>query len=74
MTERIACCVPFCRRTTARFRPPTEWICGDHWRGVPKRLRGLYSLAKRRKKPASVLDYLWSKAKGAAIERAGGIA
>lgn len=74
MTDRIRCSVPFCRRTTGRFSLPTEWICGDHWRGVPQRLRRLYSLAKRRRKPDAVLNYIWMKCKRAAIERAGGIA
>lgn len=35
---RIACCVPFCRRTT-RAGGFEEWICGNHWRSVPRTLR-----------------------------------
>lgn len=36
--DRIACCVPFCRRTTeaGAFR---EWICGKHWRLVSSRTK-----------------------------------
>jgi hypothetical protein len=31
MTERCACLVPGCRRTTKRLFPAHEWICGKHW-------------------------------------------
>lgn len=51
VTERVACLVPFCRRTTARFRPPTEWLCQDHWKLVPmwlkSRRRKVRRLAKK---------------------------
>lgn len=29
MTDRLTCCVPFCRRT--RKPGPSEWICSVHW-------------------------------------------
>lgn len=69
---RLHCIVPSCRRTCDPSRFPNgqaynEWICGKHWSLVPKRLRRLYSLAKRRKKPASVLGYLWGKCREAAF-------
>lgn len=70
-SARVACCVPFCGRTTSR--PYSEWICSNHWRLVPKRKRQLYSLAKRRRKPESVQAFLWSRCKVAAIQAAGGI-
>lgn len=70
--ERLRCSVPFCGRTTGE--PFTEWVCGNHWRLVPKRLRRLYALAKRRRKPSHVLDWLWQRCKVSAIEAAGGIA
>lgn len=35
--DRIACCVPFCRRTCKGG--DGEWICGTHWMAVPARLR-----------------------------------
>lgn len=40
---RVACLVPYCRRTRAHNRY-AEWICGPHWRAVPYEVR----LAKRR--------------------------
>lgn len=49
--DRIACCVPFCRRTIARSRLPdehNEWICGKHWPLVSRRLKAEYRLAKCR--------------------------
>ena len=30
MTDRVPCCVPFCRRTIARG-DFNEWICPRHW-------------------------------------------
>ena len=33
---RIACCVPFCRRTCRDDGSFSEWICGKHWAGVRK--------------------------------------
>ncbi len=37
MTARVPCCVPFCRRTTGKLY--AEWICGEHWRLVPRKLK-----------------------------------
>jgi len=47
--QRIRCGAPFCSKTLA-ITPDDypEWICGTHWRNVPKRLRHLFSMAKRR--------------------------
>jgi hypothetical protein len=45
--ERVACCVPFCRRTF-KAEGQTEVICGDHWRAIPIRYRRLKSLSGRR--------------------------
>lgn len=39
MADRLSCCVPFCRRTRHNRDNTSEWICGDHWRLVPARLR-----------------------------------
>ncbi|MFC5509337.1 hypothetical protein [Bosea massiliensis] len=59
MTTRIHCCVPFCRRTTAK--PYSEWICGKHWPLVPKRVklfrrRADASLDRARAAMAAILD------------------
>ena len=46
MVERLACCVPFCGRTTkADF---SEWVCAEHWRMVPRALRAEYGGIKRK--------------------------
>lgn len=37
MAARVACCVPFCRRT--RKPDCSEWICGPHWLAVPAHIR-----------------------------------
>ncbi len=48
--DRIACVVPFCRRTVARVRFPdaAEWICGQHWRLVPASLKQQRRIVRRR--------------------------
>jgi hypothetical protein len=50
MSDRLGCCVPFCRRTTKR--DCSEWVCGPHWAAVPtllkKRKYKLFRLYKRR--------------------------
>lgn len=40
-TDRIACCVPFCRRTASRQKFPDadEIICGKHYRTTSGTLR-----------------------------------
>lgn len=50
---RLACCVPWCRRTISRASLKTpegleisEWICGHHWRGIRKSWRQLYQRLK----------------------------
>ncbi|GLK85698.1 hypothetical protein [Ancylobacter defluvii] len=46
--RRLACCVPFCRRTRGVRKGetglPSEWICGPHWAGVPRALKRRKSL------------------------------
>jgi hypothetical protein len=66
--DRVHCAVPFCRRTTGK--PYDEWICGKHWPLVPKKLRRLHSLAKRRNKPWPMRDFLWNKCKTSAMAQA----
>lgn len=45
-SDRVPCCVPFCRRTTARghFR---EWICPKHWPAVSRRTKARKSANAR---------------------------
>lgn len=77
--ERIGCCVPFCRRTRKNDQGWAEWICGDHWRAVPKafrRVHGRYLRLLRRgilpgATPAT--SRVWRRVKRAAIERAAGL-
>ena len=70
--HRVLCCVPFCRRTMKRKHEMEQFICANHWRLVPRRLRRLFNLAKRRER-MHVARYLWDKCKSRAIEAAGGI-
>ncbi len=75
--DRVCCCVPFCRRTTAadRLRPDTEWLCQKHWSVIPKSRRRAYSRARRKRAP--FVNYaaarLWRRLKAQAIEAAVGI-
>lgn len=48
MTDRITCSVFGCKRWSCRKGDHDEMICRDHWRTVPKDLRGLFHRAKRR--------------------------
>lgn len=88
MGNRIACLVPFCRRTRGDRRgdpvvPSMEWICGDHWRAVPKRLkRRRQMLGRMARRTADQIklnriwradDAAWAQCKRAAIERAVGL-
>lgn len=51
MVDRISCCVPFCKRTRHNRDNTSEWICGEHWRLVPMRLKKRkYWLFRRYKK------------------------
>ena len=83
MKDRIPCCVPFCRRTTRR-RPEwtgeVEWICGPHWKAVPRDLKLNVSRWRRRlradpgsAKAAFRFDMAWRRCRRVAIEAAGGI-
>lgn len=48
---RLQCCVPFCNRTIgidAADKAWREYICGYHWRGIPKAKRDYYKKARRR--------------------------
>ena len=52
MMARLSCLVPHCRRTTRADNPIVEWpdtgwICGDHWRGVPRRMKAVKRRARR---------------------------
>lgn len=39
MTDRIHCCVPFCENSRPNDNSYPEWICAEHYRAVPRRLR-----------------------------------
>lgn len=84
MSDRITCCVPFCRGTRGLRKAdagimPEEWICSKHWKLVPARLKRLRSAARRvgRKGQAErtykIDGWLWRECKRAAIEAAGGL-
>lgn len=64
---RLTCCIPGCRRTTAK--PFAEWICGKHWIRIPKAVRRVYQTARRRRKSPAALARLWTRCKRIATER-----
>ena len=66
---RLACVVPFCRRTTARA-DFDEWICGDHWRLIDKVLRQVYGRHLRRRRRYGAAAYGPAAARIQAVERA----
>lgn len=63
MTARKTCCVPFCRRTTGRDPSSFEWICGDHWRLVDRRLKSAWRRQLKRRYA------VWYKANAAYLAR-----
>lgn len=88
MSERISCCVPFCAHTRGDRKndpllPDTEWLCEEHWKLVPVRLKRRRAKLRRIDKRANDvcveiaverLDGLvWNVCKRYAIERAAGI-
>ncbi len=83
MTDRISCCVPFCRRTHANPKGWVEWVCGKHWAMVSKSVRRRRAKVQRAIKRESDPDrvsrlyycdeVLWRKGLKQAIERAAGI-
>ena len=84
MTDRLPCCVPFCRRTTAAGRFD-EWLCAKHRPLVSARLKArkrkaqrplLRAHARGLDKPliAARAAATWQACKAEAIERAAGIA
>jgi hypothetical protein len=81
MTDRMSCCVPFCRRTRKDDGRFSEWICPKHWKPVPTRLKALKKACDRRVRSTLGLAHeereranrIWDRCKRAAIEAAGGI-
>jgi len=84
-SDRIPCCVPFCKRTAARAKHPdaVEIICYLHWRIGSKVLRQrLSKLRKRKERCRSEVDFsrlewldwqVWERLKKQIIERAMGL-
>lgn len=91
---RIRCLVPFCKHTIGQRKgddepltETTQWICREHWKPVPKKMRVAYSRAwnwergkpYRRKGPPKGRDHseagwrLWRRITRIAIERAMGL-
>jgi hypothetical protein len=71
---RIACEVPFCRRTApaTKHEPGTRIICGKHARLADQKYRRLYRRGVRQGRPA-VANYAWEKIRKQAIERSAGV-
>jgi hypothetical protein len=82
-TKRLLCEVPHCTRTRGRrkgeqpIQDGERWICGDHWRLVPRAMKAIYSRARRRaaagKGSWQAAHRLWMRCRREAIEVAGGL-
>lgn len=78
---RIACEVPFCRRTAdaAKIAPDDLIVCWKCWRLADARPRLLYRKADRKFKATGEERYFrlrhraWERCRKQAIERSGGI-
>lgn len=94
MTIRIRCLVPGCQHTRGPrkgddypIEEGMEWICGQHWMTLPKKLRQIQSRAYNwnlgqpyRRKGAPInrkgrlaSRRIWARCRREAIERAMGI-
>lgn len=88
MTDRLSCCAPFCRRTRGDRKgdpltPGMEWLCAEHWRLVPIRIKRRRAKLRRMLRRATdphrrgriiyADGILWNACKREAIERAAGI-
>lgn len=73
MTDRIACCVPFCRRTAPRDKFPncSEIICGKHGRMASRTVRLRYrKLFRRYRKNLGGMQY-WEHPAGSPLRLEG---
>lgn len=50
LRPKVVCSAFGCHRWTRRFGPNAVYLCADHWRTVPVRLRRLQARAERRLK------------------------
>lgn len=80
MTQRLNCLVPVCRRTRGirkgETHLPEEWICGEHWALVPKRMRAIRARTKRAGTSSGDWrrdDRIWRRVAKEAIERSMGL-
>lgn len=55
---RVACCIVDCGRTRPTVMEGGQWICGPHWRMLPKASRDdvklLRRITKRKPTPAAI--------------------
>lgn len=83
MTDRICCCVPFCKRTVAKAKLGygySEWVCEKHYRLVDRKVKTQRAALRRRnlkrqewERYVKTDDRMWVRIKKQAIERAGGL-
>lgn len=83
--SRLSCVVPGCRHTRGQrkgegpIREGQQWVCGEHWRAVPKQMRGILARARRRanRRPTEnnirSFQRLWDRSAREAIERGMGL-
>lgn len=68
MTDRLSCCVPFCKRTRHNREGFTDWICSVHWPAVSKTLKKRRSKLDRRYRLLFGSNPFWAY-KGGSPER-----
>lgn len=69
MTVRIKCEVPGCRRTYHNREGFDGWVCADHWRLAPAKMKRQRTAAKRRGKHR-LANWLWARCVTEIIARA----
>ncbi len=86
MSGRIACCVPFCRRTAPDLGDGTEILCRPHYTMAPKTLRRRLARLRRMavarcdrqdrsglEQAEALYDRTWEALKRSATEAAAGL-
>lgn len=76
MSNRIACCVPFCRRTHRNDENYAEWLCAIHFGLTDAMARKVYKRIQKRDRQGIELvrrNRIWQRLKRQAFERGLGI-
>ena len=74
MSGRIKCTIHGCPRTRRNDGNFSEWICAMHWEPIPRRIKKLFKIVRRKAKKGEISHgrywTIWEKCVEAAQENA----